>query len=284
MANNDLTKADIRKQNFKMAVGIYLRTILAAVLCLFVYMSITMLITGFTTQEIGYVVYESTSDGSVVEVERHYYADDSSAPSSAPPVQQGPGLPGAAQGEEAEPADTTTETTLAPGQQRQSIRSDPPAGALVAQDIISSVLMLMLLAAFPYSIVWPRGDRDKNAVNFGHMQEDKLRGLKVGLMAAIPSFVGYILLVLSKLGVFWSGYFLLYRFLNVPFMPLLDALAPAGVQATAQVPWSGIAVMLVAVLFVPLVCHVAYTLGYHQISVMEKLVYKNTSKKKKRRW
>lgn len=90
-----------------------------------------------------------------------------------------------------------------------------PVGAEIALNVLSSILMLLLLAAFPYSIVWSKGDRDKNSVNFGHMQEDKLRGLKVGLMAAIPSAIGYIVLVLSKLGVCFSKYIFLYRFANV---------------------------------------------------------------------
>ncbi len=282
MANNDLTRADIRKENFKMAVGLYLRTILAAVLCLFVYMSITVMITGFTTHEIGYVIYEADSSGVVREVERHYYADESSAPASSDSPQQGPGL--AAESEQSDTAVPTTETTLKEGQQRQTLRSDPPKAALVAQDVISSIFMLLLLAAFPYSILWPRGDRDKNAVNFGHMQEDKLRGLKVGLMASIPSCIGYVLLVLSKLGVFWPGYYFFYRFANVPFMPIIDAVVPRGIQLSTEVSWVGILVMLITVVFVPLISHVAYTLGYHQISLSEKFIYKNPNKKRKRRW
>ena len=84
MPNNNLTKADIQKENFKMALGVFLRTILSAVLCFFVYMSLSVLFNGFFTHDIGYQIYETTSDGSVALIEEHYYADDSSAPSSTP--------------------------------------------------------------------------------------------------------------------------------------------------------------------------------------------------------
>lgn len=92
MPNNNLTKADIQKENFKMALGVFLRTILSAVLCFFVYMSLSVLFNGFFTHDIGYQIYETTSDGSVALIEEHYYADDSSAPSSTPQAA-GPGTP-----------------------------------------------------------------------------------------------------------------------------------------------------------------------------------------------
>lgn len=281
MPNNNLTKADIQKENFKMALGVFLRTILSAVLCFFVYMSLSVLFNGFFTHDIGYQIFETTSDGSVAVIEEHYYADDSSAPSSSPQVA-GPGMPEAKPGQE-EKVESTTEATLGPGQRKQTIRSTMSAGAEIALNILSSVLMLLLLAAFPYSIVWSKGDRDKNSVNFGHMQEDKLRGLKVGLMAAIPSAIGYIVLVLSKLGVGLSSYIFFYRFANVPFMPIINAVVPTAVKSTVEVPWTAILAMLMVVAFVPLVCHFAYFLGYKQISLSEKFIYINPNKKKKRR-
>ena len=264
MPNNNLTKADIQKENFKMALGVFLRTILSAVLCFFVYMSLSVLFNGFFTHDIGYQIYETTSDGSVALIEEHYYADDSSAPSSTPQAA-GPGTP-ANPGQE-EKTESTTETTLGPGQRKQTIRSTMPVGAEIALNVLSSIMMLLLLASFPYSIVWSKGDRDKNSVNFGHMQEDKLRGLKVGLMAAIPSAIGYIVLVLSKLGVCFPKYIFLYRFANVPFMPIINSMVSTEIQNTAQVPWPAILAMLMVVAFVPLVCHFAYFLGYKQISL-----------------
>ena len=150
MPNNNLTKADIQKENFKMALGVFLRTILSAVLCFFVYMSLSVLFNGFFTHDIGYQIYETTSDGSVALIEEHYYADDSSAPSSTPQAA-GPGTP-ANPGQE-EKTESTTETTLGPGQRKQTIRSTMPVGAEIALNVLSSIMMLLLLASFPYSIV-----------------------------------------------------------------------------------------------------------------------------------
>ena len=277
MPNNNLTKADIQKENFKMALGVFLRTILSAVLCFFVYMSLSVLFNGFFTHDIGYQIYETTSDGSVALIEEHYYADDSSAPSSTPQAA-GPGTP-ANPGQE-EKTESTTETTLGPGQRKQTIRSTMPVGAEIALNVLSSILMLLLLAAFPYSIVWSKGDRDKNSVNFGHMQEDKLRGLKVGLMAAVPSILSYLFLIVSKITGWVPQYVSFFRLTNMPFLPLFNHLTPSAVSSAADVSWPAILVMAISVIVVPLSCMIGYVMGYRHISLSENLVYKKKSKKK----
>ena len=68
MANNDISKADVQKENFKLALGVFWRTAVAAFLCLFLYMSVTVLVTGMTTHTIGYRVVEKTEDSSAVIV------------------------------------------------------------------------------------------------------------------------------------------------------------------------------------------------------------------------
>ena len=110
---------------------------------------------------------------------------------------------------------------------RETVRSEVPAGAAVFRDVLSQVLMLLILAAFPYGILWGQGDRDRNSVQFGHMQEDKRRGLKVGLLAAIPSVAVYLFLLLSRLGLFWDKYIQLFQILNASFAPAVNAVMGA---------------------------------------------------------
>lgn len=286
MPNNYITPQQVRKENFKMALQVWLRTILSVVLSFFVYMSITVLVTGLFSEDIGYRIYETTSSGEPRLIEEHLYADDSSAaPAVSSETPVGPDLPGQQETASAAPdtsSGTVTQETLPEGQFRQTIRSDPPAAASITGDIIASICMLLITAAFPYSIVWSKGDRDKNSVNFGHMQEDKLRGLKVGLMAGIPGALAYIVLILSKLGLLFPTYIVIYRFINTPFLPIINALTN-GVSTTPEVSWPAILVMLIVVAFVPLICHFGYVLGYKQISLSEKFIYVNPNKKKRRR-
>ena len=256
MANNDISRADARKENVSLALGVFWRTVVAGFLCLFLYMSITILITGLTTHKVGYQIYEKTESGSAVLVE-----EIDTIPS------------------EEELAEI--EEKLEENQVLQPKMSKVPAAASAAMDIISQIFMLVLLIAFPYTLLWGKGDRDKNTVNFGHMEEDKLRGLKVGLMAAIPSGVAYLILLICRLLHTGTVYFACYRFFNTPFMPIYNRLTQ-GVETIGDVSWAAMLVFFFFLAVVPLICHVSYMLGYTQISISEKLIYVNSDKKKRR--
>lgn len=145
--------------------------------------------------------------------------------------------------------------------------------------------MLLLLAAFPYGILWSQGDRDRNSVQFGHMQADKWRGLKVGLIAAIPSALLYLFLLLSRLGLFWNKFVQLFQILNACFAPTINAIMRAqghDILTTADVGWGWILLLVFTVAVLPLVSWGSYALGYRQYSISEHLIYKNKKKKRRR--
>lgn len=304
MSENDLSTGDIWRENWKLALNVFLRTVLVAVLCFFVYMSLSTIVQGVSTHRIGYEIWERDENSNWSMLERHLDETGTASTSgSTVGATTSTGTPvtsssGTATGKESssvvgatstetggkDKSSATAEETLPTNQQKRFIYSEVPKGASLALDIISEIFMLLLLASFPYTVLWPQGDRDKNKVQFGHMAEDKLRGLKVGLIAGVPSYIAYILLILSHMKILTPAYYGVFRLMNMPFMPLLDRMA-GGVQvrSAADISLPGLLGMAVTVLLVPLVCHLAYTLGYKQISLIEKFVYVNPDKKKKRR-
>lgn len=148
-------------------------------------------------------------------------------------------------------------------------------GWLLAGNIVSLVLQTCIFVALIYSDVWLQGDRDRNAVNFGRMTADKWRGLKVGLLASIPAIVSFVLLVAEKLVGFWGAYATLYRLLHITFYPIMVWSMGVNVAATAAgVSWGGILAAGIPVLVLPVVTTVAYLLGYAQIALGERMVYK----------
>lgn len=297
--------------NLKMAVNVFFRTVFSAVLAIILYMSLMMIITGFATKNIGerIVEYDETA-GTTRIVSQFYYSETtttasagttvSSAASASAGSQTGPagttsqptgagttsaettasGGTGAAG---AEKTTATTVETLPSNQRREVIRSEIPAGTQLIFDIVAQVLMLILLLALPYSKLWLQGDKDSNAVHFGHMTEDKLRGLKVGLMAAIPSFIVYFILFLSKLGLVFPKFIYTYRLLNLSFLPLVNRVIGTNIAVTADISWLSMLALLLTVAAVPFICWLSYLLGYKHISVSEKLIYVDPQKKKKRR-
>ena len=288
--------------NVKMAVNVFLRTIFSAVLSIILYMSLMMIVTGLSTESIGERLVEYDEEaGTTTVLSEIYYSDTTTSASttqattsstqavdgastSAGGGTTSPTAAGAA--EEAATtgtASTATTTTLPSNQRWESIRTEVPSGTLLAFNIVAQVLMLILLIALPYSKLWMQGDKDSNMVQFKHMEEDKLRGLKVGLMAAVPSFLLYVVLFLSKLGLFFPQFIFTYRLFNFVFLPLLNSMLGTSVQLTADVSWPSMLVLLLTVAVIPFVCWLGYLLGYKHISLSEKFLYVSPRKKKKRR-
>lgn len=148
---------------------------------------------------------------------------------------------------------------------------------------VTNAIALFLQGGLFFVIVygkqWEYGDKDSNAAHFGRIQGDKWRGLKVGLLAAIPSFVAWLVLVADKLFAFWPYTAAVYRVCQLPLYPVLVwSMGSTVVTTTAGVSWGGILCAGLPVLFVPIVATVAYLLGFAHIEVWERLVF---SRKKK---
>lgn len=291
---------DLRKEDFKLATSVFLSTILAAVLNFIIYMSFTMIFLGLSTKTIGERIYEREKDGSTKLITEIYYDATTTAArtettaagtsfQTQKPTETAAGgtessVTGTAASSTSKTSTADTKPTLAENQFVESIRTEMPKTASVAMDILSQSFMFVLFATLIYSKLWERGDRDANSVNFGRMEEDKLRGLRIGLIAAVPSIVFYLLLVVSKLGLITEKYFFIYRFLNLTFMPVMSALTgKAGLVSSTNVSWLSLAAILLTVATLPLISHAAYLLGYNHISLSEKIIYVNPDKKRKRK-
>lgn len=270
---------EYQKEMAKVSLGLFGRTVLAGFLSLLLYVSISFVFSSLTTETIGYDVYEQR-DGSYVLVEEVRYADEST-PSETPTTgttgtTQPPEIPPA--GEESETVPTTTTAQ----QMKQSVRSDPPAWAVTTADVISQVCMLLLFIGLVYSSTWHMGDRDRNRVGFGRMERDNLRGLKAGLLASIPACLAYLGLFVCKLSGVWPGYAQTYRYVNIVFLPIYNAIVPTSVRTMEAFGWGQIALLVLPLLVLPLFAYIGYALGYKQLSIAEKLIYKTTGKKPKR--
>lgn len=150
----------------------------------------------------------------------------------------------------------------------------------IAQLIIQ-VFSILLFCSIPYSAMWELGSSDKNKVAYHHLEEDKLKGLKIGLIASIPCFLTYVALIVCKI-VHFSAYLAIFKLINPHFMVVYNHLF-ASVEDIGLVSWPSILVSLLLSLLLPLVCYVSYQLGYHRISIAEKVIYKNGRKPRRRK-
>ena len=236
------------KTDLALIGALYGRTVLATFMTLLVYFSVVMAVTGATTHSAGYRVYNKNPDGTTnpTVVEEHYYAD----------------------GE-----DPAAEVTVGENQVYVIFRSSPPFAVELTQDIVCQIIMLIILLSFPYAMMWERGSSDRNAVDFGHAAPDPHRGLRIGLLASMPSFV--LLIVLAATLLFpaaKASVLSLFRLANAPFYPAFLRLIPKDGTVTVL----GLLGCLIILLSVPLCAAAAYRLGYRRRRLSDILLFRKS--------
>ncbi len=240
------------KRTLKMAFKVWGRMVMAGVMCAVMIFSFGTLANGLLSEEIGYRVIktdpdatEFTADNSAIV--REVYYEDGVEPPANEAIELGDG------------------ETL----QRLYEMSH---GMEIAVNIFVLLCSLFILGVFPYNLLWEMGSKDENKVRFGRSRYDCLRGLKIGALATLPSVLVYVLLILSRFDLFFENYLGIYRILTIPFLPYLNLITDTANMATDLNLWHFLGLLAIFV-FIPLVCMVAYQLGYRQFSLKERFTY-----------
>ena len=231
------------KRTLGVSGKVLLRLVLATVLCVILYFSMMVIATGIFSDVIGYRIHEEQEDTTIVLVEEHIYQD----------------------GEE-----HLTSADVEDNQVLTELREVAPA-TLNVFNVLSQVIMLIVLAIFPYHVLWEFGNRDDTKVRYKGQRPDPWRGFRIGGFAMVPYLLLWGLLLLVKFGVMPSWYAEFYRWINVPFMPFINWITSNGDVPNTAV-WQ-LFLLLPMLLFVPLVCGVAYRMGHNQFSIREHLVF-----------
>ena len=129
-----------------------------------------------------------------------------------------------------------------------------------------------LLFILCYSAAWKRGNQDRNRVNTGRMKEQRLRGLQAGLLAVVPLLLLSLLLLIARGNDWHLGFVSFYRLVQAPFMALNQFLLPLS-ASMSELPWLGVAASAILPLLMPCFAGFGYALGYHDVSVLHRLMY-----------
>lgn len=146
--------------------------------------------------------------------------------------------------------------------------------ALLITNCVSLFLQGGLFFVIVYGKLWARGDKDSNGAQFGQEPGDPWRGAKLGLLASVPSFLSFLVLIAEKIGNFWPQYTSIYRVCQLGLYPIVvwSLGSSVGVPAS-EISWGGILCAGIPVLFLPIVATLAYYLGYRHIMVSERLMF-----------
>ena len=145
------------------------------------------------------------------------------------------------------------------------------AALLINNDFLNApttVVTSLIFWSFSYTLCWRDAMHDRNGVKFGHINRFLPKGIIAGLIASIPALIVYLLYIISRSIISEKSsaaiiIHICYLFLNMPYLSLVNIF---HFNAAA-----------LAVLFIPMpvAACVGYLFGYKQISISEKLIYKN---------
>ncbi len=229
---------------FKKGLKLFGISVVANVMCFILIISFSVISTALFTEKIGYTMYGATAEGEELKELYTYYFEDGDDTQKEKYEQKGYSL---------------TEITL---------RSQVSKTNKVVWSLVSQIFCLVMMISFIYNQLWQLGSKDSNLVKFKSLKEDKLKGLKIGLIASAPSFIFFVFSVISK-----KVNIALFAFLNAYLYDFISLIANGAKTFDALSIWQILLIFVILLIF-PAAAYGSYLLGYKQFSISEKLVYK----------
>ncbi|MBE6776730.1 MAG: hypothetical protein E7542_01255 [Ruminococcaceae bacterium] len=143
-----------------------------------------------------------------------------------------------------------------------------------AWNIFAQFCLFCMMGIFVYNELWKLGFKDNNLVRIGKKTEDKLKGLKIGLITTTPSILLFAILIIGRTTYAAKVATTTFSFLNPYIERLIYIFVGYKGGYISQLSVGAVITIFGALLFIPLVAMVAYLLGYKSIIVSEKLIYK----------
>jgi len=239
------------------ALKVFGHLIVVGIACFFIVISFNALKIGLFSRDIGYNAYGRLSEEAEPELLYTYYFDD---------------------GEDAKAKEFEDK-----GYEllKYSIRSDVDKGPDIALSVLSQLCCIVILMSFIYNDVWQAGNKDFEATRLHGKKFSKLKGLYIGLIANIPAFLLLTTFIVLKSSATAKLPIAIYTYLNSYAFEIIFA-ATNGAMYWADIQWWQALVYYSVLLIVPIVCLVSYIIGFKDISLAEKLIYKNSKKKIRR--
>lgn len=228
------------KSFFSDSFKLYLQTVVAYMLCFVVFMSLNVVFTWAGTYEIGYQPYTVDSDGNKIPGETVYF-------------------------EEGQTKSYPTDGQYTP------LRSEQTSTALAVEGAFTQTVMLLLFIIFVNAGASKVAKKDRTAVMYQGRKEDLGKGFKLGLAAAIPSFILYAAVIICRAT--GKNIIQLEYYGNIVFMPVIQAIT-GRTGNLSDLSYLRVAALSFQTLMLPIAAGVSYILGYKNISFSEKIMYK----------
>ncbi len=127
-----------------------------------------------------------------------------------------------------------------------------------------NIICLVFYLLDVYVESWRTGARDLNLVNFQHIKYSPAKPVIAGFASQILGFIAAVFSLFDSLAVSY----LAKRFLTFFFLNFLYPISLVNKGEASKILY------FVPILIGPIVCTIAYHLGYKEIRVLDKLMYK----------
>ena len=230
-----------------LAIKCVISVLILNFLCFFIQASFNIVATGVATQPAGYDIYIDDADGNPEFQYKHLYTD----------------------GE-----DKKLEALDKAGTEysRVDFRTPLGKGARFFINALTMVFTISIFCGFVYSFLWKAGDTDNNKATFGVAERDKLKGLKVGLIASVPFALLWMLLVINKFATFAPWLYGIFKAANYYLYPLVNW-AYGSAMTVSEISIVGLLILLLTMVPIPLAAGLGYYFGNSEISLKNKLLY-----------
>ena len=216
---------------------------MASFLCFIICTSISSLFYSLGTHVIGYRLYEMGEDGKPQYVGEPYYFQTE---------------------DEEPPKDKLYET----------IRSERPKYSLILEGVLSQSIMLVLFVSFVNTRISKIAYSDRTADMYQGQKKNIYKGFIFGGIASIPAIAFYIYLLILKIIGSQVSILTLVRIANAAFLPLVNAIVGSA-QKLTEISYGSFALLIIPILILPIVTGISYIFNYKQISIKDKIMYKN---------
>ncbi|MBQ6885183.1 MAG: hypothetical protein IJN56_05540 [Clostridia bacterium] len=243
---------------FKNGIKLCGSLIVAAIISVFLCFSINVICSALFTAEIGYnaYVYKDKEATEPMAQYEYFYADN-----------------------DGDGKDDNTDTKMKEYEdegyivQTQKVRSTLTGTGKTVFLVVTQIFGMIMVIAFASNSSYKQGFKDLNLVKIGQVKKDILKGFKIGMIGNIPFFLLTILIIAMACGLAPRFYTVWYAFLSGHFYSLIMWIA-GGSQMVGEMGAIQLVLLALIQFIVPAISGVAYILGYKEINLAEKLVYK----------
>ena len=243
-----------KSNSLKSLVGkCIIRSVTVSVMAFILFASLTIIVSGMTTKELGYTIMKSDDGENFEDVYTHYHEDSCFDENGCD--------------------DTRAGEIGEVGYYKTTIRSEVSKKNMAIVRWIGQAATLGILYILIYSLMWKAGDADANMAELGNSKRNIYKGLKAGLIADIPYAVLYIILIVTSAFKVWPGYPSIYKISTYFMYAFNDTFIPV-VNDSFVITAGGIFVVGLLLLPIPLFAAFGYYMGEKHMIFKEKILYK----------